>query len=788
MTGPDILAVLLDRLSGAAPVLLTMTLSSSVAALAVMALRLVLRRAPRRYILVLWLVVIVRMVSPFGYGEGLVSLIPEPVTSGRAAEYILEGGSGGGSGPAVSSARTPDLPPNPDGALAGPMQAEDPAAPVQSAEKDPQNAVTPAGVISAVWLTGTAGMLLWSLVAWLRLRRRVAEAVMAEPDVYETDAIDVPFVLGSDIYLPTGLAAEDRRYVLLHERAHVERYDALLKGLAWIALSIHWCNPVLWLAYRLLCRDVEAACDQKVLEGFAPETRQEDTAGYAAALYHLGRRERLPQAVLPFGEENARGRIRNVLAYRKPPRWAAALLLLLCAAAAVLIGLNGPAKDVEEIGVNGADTSASRDAGDAAPWDWSSLHTLSLAESMELRENGVTHSWDVPLPGELLDGILAVLEAHPPEAWLAGDADYETWQARHGNRLLPVGDAWSIQLGGDYASLVLMVYDDGDGLLLRYWLNGTGTESDPRHAYARIPGLGRAEDFLAWCARAERWMAEDRADRLYDQFAGSDAFGGDVLSRAREIMRTGRMDQLADSPDADWSRDGRTIRIAFRPDRNAPLGLDTEAKMREALDWSLADAARLTLPFLRDTDAFVYVGRDGKEYRVESPGTNLTKEEYRALFAAAWQNRAELARGAAMGRPSEDAPEAASDQENGTVHEDRTGSVPPAASGQNGGADRKSGTGKSQTAAAAEAQQSAWSSSAPAPEEPPEETGEQIVELAARESGDWTALAEGRYQVGVFRDGESPEEPPAQSDRESMPDSLDFDFTPTDDGNNEGVE
>ena len=337
-------AAVLDRLSGVTPVLLTMTLAASIAALVVMALRLVLRKVPRKYFFALWCVVLVRMFSPFGYGLGFVSLIPEPVTSGRVAEYILEAGGVGAEAPApASSVQMTDIPPNPDGALAGPITvAEDPD---WSEEKHIRIPVTPAMVIPVIWLAGVAGMLLWSAAAYLRIRRRMSEAVMVSPGIYESDAIDTPFVLNADIYLPVGLSEEDRRFVLLHEQAHIDHTDSLFKGIAWVALSVHWFNPVLWLAYRLMCRDVEVACDQRVIEGFDPTTRREDVAGYAAALFHLGRRERLPQAVLPFGEENAKGRIKTILGYRKPAGWAAALALALCVCVSVGIALNAPAKE-----------------------------------------------------------------------------------------------------------------------------------------------------------------------------------------------------------------------------------------------------------------------------------------------------------------------------------------------------------------------------------------------------------------------------------------------------------
>ena len=206
MNGFDFFAVLLDRLSGVTPTLLTMTLSASVAALVVMVLHLVLRKVPRRYLMILWLFVLVRMLSPYGYGEGFVSLIPEAVSSGRAAEVILEAGGADSLSPAEPAYQTADLPANGDGALAGPMPAAEAAD--SGVEKHAPPPITPGKLIPVIWLAGTAGMLLWSLTAYLRVRRRVADAVRTESgdvwEAYETDAIDTPFVLGGSPCPSTG--------------------------------------------------------------------------------------------------------------------------------------------------------------------------------------------------------------------------------------------------------------------------------------------------------------------------------------------------------------------------------------------------------------------------------------------------------------------------------------------------------------------------------------------------------------------------------------------------------
>ncbi|MEI3277200.1 MAG: M56 family metallopeptidase [Evtepia sp.] len=158
--------------------------------------------------------------------------------------------------------------------------------------------------MTILWAAGGIACLAWGAISYLRLRLRIADAILVEKNIYETDQIDSPFVCGffrPRIYLPVGLAEPDRRYVLLHEQAHIRRRDYLTKPLAYVALCFHWFNPVLWLAYHLFGRDIETATDQAVIRSFG----RTDTAGYAAALLHLGHKPSFPQAVpLAFGEEN----------------------------------------------------------------------------------------------------------------------------------------------------------------------------------------------------------------------------------------------------------------------------------------------------------------------------------------------------------------------------------------------------------------------------------------------------------------------------------------------------
>ena len=307
--------------------LLTMSLTAAIAAGVVMLLRLLLKRVPRWVTCLLWAVVLSRMVCPVGFSLP-VSLMPETVSSGAYIERVLPQQAQASAAEAQATAPTP-------------------ATTTQTPVTRETTAVTPAAqqptgpdrdtVLTILWAAGGIACFAWGAVSYLRLRLRIADAILIEKNVYETDQIDSPFVCGffrPRIYLPVGLAEPDRRYVLLHEQAHIRRRDYLTKPLAYLALCVHWFNPVLWLSYHLFGRDIETATDQAVIRSFG----RTDTAGYAAALLHLGHKPSFPQAVpLAFGEENPKHRIRSVLSYKKPAFWVILVAVVACVVLGVLL-------------------------------------------------------------------------------------------------------------------------------------------------------------------------------------------------------------------------------------------------------------------------------------------------------------------------------------------------------------------------------------------------------------------------------------------------------------------
>ena len=308
---------------------LNMSIAAGWLILAVIALRLLLRRAPKRFRLLLWAVVGLRLALPWSI-ESALSLIPSAQTlpEGIMLERapVLDTGISalnGAINPGFTAAFTPEL-----GVSANPLQVLLPIA-------------------AAFWMLGAAAMLLWALVSWLRLRKRVREAVRLEENVYECE-IASPFVLGlfrPRIYLPFSLENGERELVLAHECAHITAGDHIIKPLGWLLLAAHWYNPLVWLAYALFCRDIELACDERVVHGLSLS----DRADYSQALLDLSRpRGGVRACPLAFGESSVKGRVKSVLCYKKPAFWLVLLAVVVCVGAAVCF-LTDPKEEAEPV-------------------------------------------------------------------------------------------------------------------------------------------------------------------------------------------------------------------------------------------------------------------------------------------------------------------------------------------------------------------------------------------------------------------------------------------------------
>lgn len=372
--------------------ILNMSVTAGITILVILAVRAMFRRAPRKYLYVLWLVAALRLVCPWAPESGVslfnLSLLQPAESAGGTqvwyapAEAEISGGDKGEG--AAGRAQSP-------GAAAdsldseGIQQAEGTesgsgtagAAPSYEAQgqqargsqslqqtagqqNQPQEnqaqqvssdgaavqgtvrKMFPGGfrVLCRVWLAGIAVSLLYQILCWIRVRRVTCQAVLLEENIYECDSIRSPFVMGirkPKIYIPFRLTAEERMMILLHEQCHIRRKDHLVKLLAVLILSVYWFHPLVWIAFRCMSADMEMSCDEMVLERLGSGGKED----YSRCLLGFAVQSHTAPGILAFGESSVKSRVKNILKFRKRGALFGAAAVLVCAVLAVLLLTNG---------------------------------------------------------------------------------------------------------------------------------------------------------------------------------------------------------------------------------------------------------------------------------------------------------------------------------------------------------------------------------------------------------------------------------------------------------------
>lgn len=297
--------------------LVNLSISASWLILAVLVLRGVLKKAPKWVMPLLWGVVALRLVCLFSI-ESALSLIPSAETI--PSEIVTETRE-----PVLYEQATLDIVTNPT----LPSAAEVPVGVSR------QQAQVDFNIYSVLWLAGMAALLVHALVSAGKLKRKLATAILLRDNIYESEFVDSPFVFGvvkPNIYLPMHMDEGTAAYVIAHERAHLARRDHWWKVLGYLVLALHWFNPLVWVAYILFCRDIELACDEKVVKGLDGAAR----ADYSQALLSCAAPGRAVAACpLAFGEGNIKTRVKSALHYKKPAFWVAAAAVLAVVIVAV---------------------------------------------------------------------------------------------------------------------------------------------------------------------------------------------------------------------------------------------------------------------------------------------------------------------------------------------------------------------------------------------------------------------------------------------------------------------
>ena len=297
--------------------LVNLSISASWLILAVLVLRVVLKKAPKWVMPLLWGVVALRLVCLFSI-ESALSLIPSAETI--PSEIVTETRE-----PVLYEQATLDIVTNPT----LPSAAEVPVGVSR------QQAQVDFNIYSILWLAGMSALLVHALVSAGKLKRKLATAILLRDNIYESEFVDSPFVFGvvkPNIYLPMHMDEGTAAYVIAHERAHLARRDHWWKVLGYLVLALHWFNPLVWVAYILFCRDIELACDEKVVKGLDGAAR----ADYSQALLSCAAPKRAVAACpLAFGEGNIKTRVKSALHYKKPAFWVAAAAVLAVVIVAV---------------------------------------------------------------------------------------------------------------------------------------------------------------------------------------------------------------------------------------------------------------------------------------------------------------------------------------------------------------------------------------------------------------------------------------------------------------------
>jgi beta-lactamase regulating signal transducer with metallopeptidase domain len=303
--------------------ILNMSISASYLIIAVIVIRLLLGKAPKNMRCYLWLLVGIRLIFPFSI-ESMFSLIPSTQVINETVYYndeapmhgysLIQGGNI--SQPILQTNKTPEL------ATVKTLSITD--------------------ILPIIWIAGVVLMLGYVLFSWIKIKRKIADSVPtiitandnSTTKIYQSDRIDTPFLFGlikPRIYVPFGISENDLPYVIMHEKAHIRRRDYLIKPIGFLILSVYWFNPLVWLAYILLCKDIELACEEKVVNMLGMDL--DFKKSYSQALLTCAVNRRMIAACpLAFGEVGVKTRVKNILNYKKPTFWIILVAIIACIA------------------------------------------------------------------------------------------------------------------------------------------------------------------------------------------------------------------------------------------------------------------------------------------------------------------------------------------------------------------------------------------------------------------------------------------------------------------------
>ena len=403
--------------------LVNMSITASWLVLAIIAVRCIFKKAPKWILCLLWGLVAFRLICPFAIESGL-SLIPDAEPLAEVTIYTSETGKQA-PGEILDSKGNVIVQRNPAANGDIPDSEGNVLVEIQDGSRAyPEQEQTHSWMyfLSRVWLLGFGVMLAYTAVSYYLLKQKVATAVPLRRGIKQSEYVDSPFVLGilrPVIYLPFGMEEGDMAYVIAHEKAHIRRKDHWWKPFGFLLLSVYWFNPLLWVAYILLCRDIEAACDEKVIRDMEKDERR----AYSTALLNCSiHRRRIAACPLAFGEVGVKERVKGVMHYRKPAFWVILTTLMISLVVAVCF-LTNP-RDPLPITM-GADF-VNRTWADLKFYVADELsegqYTIREAYAIETLTDGTWTEVTALTEGEISEQVIETQ---------SGDAQYDAWSSLH---------------------------------------------------------------------------------------------------------------------------------------------------------------------------------------------------------------------------------------------------------------------------------------------------------------------------------------------------------------------
>lgn len=314
----------MNHLTDFFPRLINMSAIASIVILFVLAARLILKRAPKIFSYALWAIVLIRLFLPASITSP-VSLIPDtPSVSGKSINGVLPDFDFETIGDRIENKQSL-------------QQAMEEGNPVTVRVG---HSLEPVQYLTFIWMIGIAAMILFSCRSYYKIKNRVRIAVPLRENIWIADDIKSPFVIGylkPRIYLPCSLGKKEQEYIIIHEQHHIRRFDHIIKALAFLALAVHWFNPLVWIAFVMACKDMEMSCDEAVISKLGTDVR----ADYSASLLTLASGHRIIASTpLAFVEGETMSRIKNISKWKKPAIWVIIICVILCLVSVVCLLTN----------------------------------------------------------------------------------------------------------------------------------------------------------------------------------------------------------------------------------------------------------------------------------------------------------------------------------------------------------------------------------------------------------------------------------------------------------------